>query len=249
MSVVSRRTFVKGLAAGVAARRARRESHLRALRAGRAPSAGGAARHLVRSVDRRSADELHRLDEDRADHQRIDSRPAAAVARRRHRDAARRQSARRGHVDSLARHRPAGRHGRRARPELPRHPPARVLHLSLRGQAVGHLLVSQPFGLPGAARRLWAARHRSARAGSDRVRSRARDPAVGLDRRGSRARLQEAEEAIRLLQLPQAHARRLLQGRAQERARRDDRGSIGVGRDAHEPDRSRRRRRAPPTPT
>ena len=49
------------------------------------------------------------------------------------------------------------------------------------------------------------------------VRSRARHPAVGLDRRGSGARLPEAEEAIRLLQLPQAHARRLLHGRARAR--------------------------------
>ncbi len=40
----------------------------------------------------------------------------------------------------------------------------------------------------------------------------------------------EAEEAVRLLQLPQADARRLLQGRATERAWRDDRRSIGLGR-------------------
>ena len=39
----------------------------------------------------------------------------------------------------------------------------------LRRQAVGHLLVSQPFRLPGTARRLRTARHRSARARSDRV--------------------------------------------------------------------------------
>ena len=43
-----------------------------------------------------------------------------------------------------------------------------------------------------------------------RVRPRARRAAVGLDRRGSRARLREAEEAVRLLQLPPAHGRRLL---------------------------------------
>ena len=61
-----------------------------------------------------------------------------------------------------------------------------------RGQAVRHLLVSQPLRIPGAARRLWAARDRSARAGSDRVRSRARHPVVRLDRRGSRAGLQRS---------------------------------------------------------
>ena len=80
-------------------------------------------------------------------------------------------------------------------------------------------------------------------AGSDRVRSRARHPAVGLDRREPERVFSEAEEAVRLLQLPQAHARRFLQGRSQAGLRRDAGRSRGVGRDAHEPHRSRRRRR------
>ena len=57
-----------------------------------------------------------------------------------------------------------------------------------------------------------------ARRGSDRVRSRARDPALGLDRRIAGARVCAAQETIRLLQLQQAHARRLLQGRARHTA-------------------------------
>ena len=93
---------------------------------GHASPARSPARHIVRSLDWRSADERHRFDEGGADHQRIDPRPAAAMARRRHGDVARRQSTRRGHVDPLARHHPAGEHGRRAWTELSRHPPARV---------------------------------------------------------------------------------------------------------------------------
>ena len=165
------------------ARRHRRMGSARARARTVTQSAAGAARHVVRSVDRRNADGLHRLAADRANDQRLDPGSGAALARRRQRHAARRQSpARRGHVDPLARHDPARGDGRRAGAELSRHPSWRNLHLSIRRAAGRHLLVPQPFRLPGTARRLRPAGDRSARRRSDHVGSRARDPALRLDR-------------------------------------------------------------------
>ena len=82
----------------------------------------------------------------------------------------------------------------------------------------GHVLVPQPLRIPGAARAVRAARDRAARAGAVHVRPRTRRDAHGLDRREPGARLREIEEAVRLLQLPPAHRRRLLPGRSHSRA-------------------------------
>ena len=132
--------------------------------------------------------------------------PAAALAGGRHDHPERLEQPRRGHVDSLARHPAARQHGRRARPQLLGHPSGPGVPLPVHGEAARHLLVPQPFRLPGAAGRLRAARDRAARARPGRVRPRARRHAHGLDGRAPGARLQEAEEAVGLLQLPPAHA-------------------------------------------
>ena len=98
--------------------------------------------------------------------------------------AARRQSpARRGHVDPLARHAPAGEHGRRAGAEFRRHPARRDLHLSIR-------CASRP--APTGTTAIPASRNRRGLYGplvidplerrSDRNRSRPRRAALGLDR-------------------------------------------------------------------
>ena len=98
MYPVSRRTFVKGLAAGgavaafgewpqAAAGLGRRAWRRRPS----AASAGDAARHRVRSRDRRDADELHRLARGGAHDQRIGAGSAAPLARRRHGHASRAQ--------------------------------------------------------------------------------------------------------------------------------------------------------------
>ena len=121
--------------------------------------------------------------------------------------------------------------------------PRETYHLHVQGETGGHLLVPQPLRLPGTTRRLRTARHRPRGRGSDRVRSRARHPALGLDRRIAGARIRAAQETIRLLQLQQAHARRLLQGCARTGPAAHARRSAGVGRDAHEPDGHCRRRR------
>ena len=61
-------------------------------------------------------------------------------------------------LDPLARHHPAGRHGRRAGPELHGHRAGRDVHVSLHGEPVRHVLVPQPFALSGTDR---AVRRRS----------------------------------------------------------------------------------------
>ena len=165
------------------------------------------------------------------------------MARRRHGDAAGRQCPRRRNLDSLARHPAARQHGRCAGAQLRRHPRRPELHLSLPGQAERHLLVPQPLGIPGAAGCLRSARHRAARAGTVRVRPRARVVADRLDRRESRARLRQAEEAVGLLQLPAAHRRRLLPGRRAQRPWGHAERTARVGRNAHERRRSGRRHR------
>ena len=159
----------------------------------------------------------------------------------RHRHAARRQSARRGHVDPLARHHPAGRHGRRARPQLSRHP--------RRGETYTYRFEVKQAGT------YWYHSHSGFQEqrgvyGPLVIEPREPDPIASIASTSSccptgptrsRARLREAQEAIRLLQLPQAHARRLPQGRARGTGSADARRSNGLGRDAHEPDRPRRR--------
>ncbi len=75
--------------------------------------------------------------------------------------------------------------------------PGETLRVSLRGEAVGHLLVSQPLRISGAGWPLRSARHRAARARAVQIRPRTRRHADGLDGRRSEARVREAEEAAR----------------------------------------------------
>ena len=174
-------------------------------------------RQRLRSHDWRDAGQPDRTAGRRDDGERHAAGADAALARRRHRDAARHQPPARDLVDPLARHRAAREHGRRPGPELQRHRPGRDLRLPVRGPPERHLLVPQPLGIPGAEGPVWPARHRSARAGRRLARPRARRDAHRLDRRGSGAHLLEAEEAIGLLQLPPAHGRRLRPRRARAR--------------------------------
>ena len=120
-----------------------------------------------------------------------------ALARGRHGDAAGRQSPARGRLDPLARHSAAGEHGRRAGLELSRHPPGRELPVPVHSSPGGHLLVSQPLGIPGAARPLRPAGHRAARAGAVSLRPRARRDALGLDRRESGAPVRASSRSSR----------------------------------------------------
>ena len=110
--------------------------------------------------------------------------------------------------------------------------PGQAYRLPLHGEAVRHLLVPQPLGLSGAAGRLRSARHRAPRSGASSVRPRARGDAHGLDGRTPGTHVREAEEAVRLLQLPSAHARHLHSRRAEERPERHTRRTPHVGRDA-----------------
>ena len=116
----SRRTFVKGLAVGGAVASL---GYWDPLYGRRLPTqgAGRPQRHRLRSPHRRDADEPHRRPADGADHQRHHSGADAALARGRHRHAAGGQRARRGRIDSLARHLAARQHGRRSGPEFRRH--------------------------------------------------------------------------------------------------------------------------------
>ena len=107
----------------------------------------------------------------------------------------------------------------------------------------GTVLVSQPLGVPGAAWGLWPARHRAARARRDHRGSRARRAPLRLDRREPRAGSPQAEEGVGLLQLPAADDRRFRPGRTCGGLEGDARRPAGVGRDAHERRRPRRRRR------
>ncbi|MNN35350.1 hypothetical protein D3C81_1492000 [compost metagenome] len=169
----------------------------------------GAQRHRIRPVHWRDAGEPHRQGATRQDHQRHPARPAAALARGRHRHPARAQSPEGRHLHSLARHHPAGQHGRRAGPELPGHRAGRHVRVPLPGEAARHLLVPQPFRLPGAVGRLRPHRDRTEGAGALPVRPRLRGDAERLDRRRPGPRHGQAEEAVGLLQPAQAHRGRL----------------------------------------
>ena len=237
---LTRRRFVQGLAAGGAvAGLGRWEALARAAQ----PEPSELRGTSLDSRDCRDEGQHHGCITNRPDHQRHASRTAPASARRRDGRPSREERPRRGCVDSLARPHPAGQHGRRARPELPRHPSGRDLHVQVPAQAARDLLVSQPLGVPGAAWGLWPAGHRAARARRDHRRSRARRAPLRLDRREPRAGSPQAEEGIGLLQLPAADDRRFRPGRTCGRLEGDARRPAGVGRDAHERRRPRRRRR------
>ena len=175
--------------------------------AARAAGASDADGHGDRPHHRRNADEHHGRAAHRAHDQRHDARAHRPAPRRRHGHAASEEPAGGGRVHPLARRHPARQHGRRARAQLSRHPPGRDLRLSLHRQAERDLLVPQPLRLPGAARRLRAARHRAERARALPIRPRARRDAVGLDGREPGAAVQETEEAVGLLQHPPADRR------------------------------------------
>ena len=187
--------------------------------------------------------------ESRDHRERLGSGADASLERGRHGHAARGEHARRGRVDSLARHSAAREHGRSPGSQLPRHSPRRDLRVSLRGAAGRHVPVPQSFGISGTARSVWSARHRAARAVALQVRPRTRRDAHRLDGRESCARVCEIEEALGLLQLPSADGRRLLPGRSHAGPQGGARRSQDVGRDADEPDGPRRRVWATPTPT
>ena len=129
--------------------------------------------------------------------------------------------------------------------QLPRHRAARDLRLRVPDQAVGHLLVSQPFRACRSSRAI-TARSSSTRQGADPV-AYDREHVIVLSDHSfmhPHYHLPQAEAAGRLFQLPAADAR----GPAapakdqplSERAR--------LGRDADGPDRHLRRHRVEPTP-
>jgi hypothetical protein len=124
--------------------------------------------HRLRPDHRRDADELHRCHAPCDHGQRIDPSAPTALARGHHGQPAGPQCPAprldpwRAGVDPLARHPAAGRHGRRARAELQRHQPWRDLPVPLQRRAGRHLLVPQPFRLPGAGRSLRATGDRAA---------------------------------------------------------------------------------------
>ena len=129
---LTRRRFVQGLAAGGAvAGLGRWEALARAARPEPA-ELRGTSLDLVIGETRVNITGASR---DRPDHQRLAARAAPALARRRDGRPSRQNDARRGCVDSLARPHPAGQHGRRAGPELPRHPSGRDLHLQDSGSS------------------------------------------------------------------------------------------------------------------
>ncbi|MDT4860440.1 hypothetical protein FQZ97_950050 [compost metagenome] len=139
--------------------------------------ARGTQRHRVRPVHRRDAGELHRQGANRQDHQRHPPRPAAALARRRHRDPAGAQPPGRRHLHPLARHDPAGQHGRRAGLQLRRHRAGRHVRVPLPGEAARHLLVPQPFRPAGTGGRVRPHRDRPEGAGALPVPARLRGDA------------------------------------------------------------------------
>lgn len=210
---------------------------------GRAGPAEPARRRQFRPVHRRDPGEPQRLAGHRHDHQRFAARPDPALARRRQRDPAGAQPPRRGHLDPLARHHPAGQHGWRAGPQLRRHRSRRSLRIPLQGPAERHLLVPQPLGATGAGRGLRRPGDRRPRAGTVQLRPRLRGAAQRLVGREAAAHPRQAEEAVRLLQLPQAHRRRLHRRRQRQRLGRDPGRPQDVGRDEDESHRSRRRQR------
>ena len=121
----------------------------------RASATGNVVRKRVRPVHRRDARESSPAARAaRAHRQRIAAGADAALARRRHRDAARRQrvwrEATTRRSTGTASCCPPNMDGVPGL-ELPRHPPRRDAYLSLPRQAVRHLLVPQPFRLPGTA--------------------------------------------------------------------------------------------------
>ena len=153
------------------------------------------------------------------------------------------QRARGGDLDSLARPRAAGQHGRRAGPELPRHRTGPNVHVSIPGPTKRHLLVSLALGVSGADRTLRRARDRAARARAVRY---DREHVVLLSDWTDRDPL----AVYRLLKrhsdyfdYQKAYARRLRARREARRLRRDTRRAPRMGAHAHAAERPRRRQR------
>jgi hypothetical protein len=179
------------------------------------------ARHAFRAFHRRAAGGLHRAQASRHCGQWPAARAAAALARGRHGDAAGDQPPARARFDPLARHPVAVPDGWRARHQLRRHRAGRDFHLSLSGAAERHLLVPQPFRLPGTDRAVWPHRDRAGRRPTLPGRPRLRGDAQRLDRRGPGGDLRAPETAGRLLQLRRAACRAC--------ARRWPNGACGTG--------------------
>src|SRR6202022_1861724 len=125
--------------------------------------------------------QFHRQERGRDRYQWFNSGAAAEMARRRHGNDIGHQSFEGADLDSLARNKVARGHGWRSRSKLSGNRRRRDVYLSNSGQAERHLLVSQPQPLPGANRTLRSTYHRPGWQGSDRIRSRVRDHALGLD--------------------------------------------------------------------
>ena len=136
-------------------------------RARAAGRAGRPVRHRLRPAHRRHARQLHRARAHRADDQRLAARAAAALARRRHRHAARRQhaSTRTRRSTGTASSCPPTWTACRAS-AFTGIAPGETYPYRFTSPPERHLLVSQPFRLPGAAGRLRSARDRAARAGA-----------------------------------------------------------------------------------